>query len=74
MLRSRLYLLLLLFAVYVIIEAAYIFGKRTAPDYPNVKTADLSQVISVKSGRTTYQFFPWTFPAAAPCTPTFWEL
>ena len=62
MLRARLYLLLLLFAVYVIIEAAYIFGKRTAPDYPNVKTADLSQVISVKSGRTTYQFFPLDIP------------
>ncbi|MBO4554124.1 hypothetical protein J5754_06920 [bacterium] len=62
MFRPKFTIIILLFAAYVILEAAYFVGKRISPDYPDIRTADLSEVASITKGRTTYQFYPIDLP------------
>ncbi|MBR5901627.1 hypothetical protein IKZ40_04695 [bacterium] len=62
MFRAKYLIPLLLFAAYLLLEAGYLAGKRIAPDYPDVKAVDLSEAISVTSGRTVYQFYPLDIP------------
>ena len=62
MFRARQLIPLLLFAAYLILEAGYVVGKRVAPDYPNIRTSDVGEAVSVSRGRTTYQIYPVDLP------------
>lgn len=62
MFRARQLIPLLLFAAYLILEAGYFVGKRVAPDYPNIRTSDVGEAVSVSRGRTTYQIYPVDLP------------
>ncbi|MBR4466548.1 hypothetical protein IKS38_08290 [bacterium] len=62
MFRAKYLIPLLLFAVYLILEAGYLVGKRIAPDYPNIRTSDVKEAVSVTRGRTTYQIYPVDLP------------
>ena len=64
MFRPKLFVTILLFAAYLILEAACFFGKRIAPDYPDIRTSDVGQAESVTKGRITYQFYPVDAPFA----------
>ena len=58
MFRPKLFVTMLLFAAYLILEAACFFGKRVAPDYPDIRSSDVGSVQSVTKGRINYQFYP----------------
>lgn len=60
--RAKFLIPLLLFAVYLILEAGYLVGKRITPDYPNIRTSDVKEAVSVTRGRTTYQIYPIDLP------------
>ena len=62
MLRPKLLIPLLLLAAYLFLEAAYLAGKRLAPDYPDIRKAEIGDPAAVAKGRTTYQFYPIDLP------------
>lgn len=72
MLRPKLLIPLLLLAAYLFLEAAYLAGKRLAPDYPDIRKAEIGDPAAVAKGRTTYQFYPLDVPKKGKAFVTFY--
>ncbi|MBR5946357.1 hypothetical protein IKZ80_04645, partial [bacterium] len=50
MFRPKLFVTMLLFAAYLILEAACFFGKRVAPDYPDIAMAAIKRMRALAPG------------------------
>ena len=58
MFRAKFLIPFLLFLAYLTLEVAYFAGKRLAPAYPDLRTAELGDQRSITSGRITYHLYP----------------